>query len=622
MTDLFDPPAVGAGPSTTAIAEPELAGAPATAVTDASGLAVGVVDGSASTTTQTFQVVLDDRAVVQLDDLLCVTRRLADGRSVTHYGIVVEIRGSIEEATYPSDTVHVAVTRTLPGTTCRTADVRILRNDPEIWVPPDPGTPARSLGDAERRRALFRDQMSEALPLGLDRTNRPVWVDWSFMDGQKGGHMSISGISGVATKTSYALFVLHMLLETPAGRRLLGASAPTTRALVINVKSEDLLYIDRPNRRFAGDAEARAAWEALGVTDPGPFRQVHLHAPRRPSRGGAADPDTARTDGRVAAFGWTPFEFICEGLLDFCFADPGDARGGNQVSFVVQRVRAMLQRHAYPSASTPGGAAVVVDRLPEHAPRDPAARAPLGRDQGWEITSFDDLVDALDALLDPEHGNPAWLAGVQGNTAAAFLRRLYAAQPRLGHLVACGVTPVDTARGGVTVVDIHSLHDTAQRFVVGALLHRIFDAKQGQGRLPLQLVVLDELNRYAPRDGSSPIKDILVDIAARGRSMGVLLIGAQQSAGDVDGNITRNASVKVVGRLDAADSADYGFLSAELRQRATRILPGAMVLNQPVIPESLLVHYPFPPYATCQDEADMRPDAEQRSRIDSIITGV
>jgi hypothetical protein len=28
----------------------------------------------------------------------------------------------------------------------------------------------------------------------------------------------------------------------------------------------------------------------------------------------------------------------------------------------------------------------------------------------------------------------------------------------------------------------------------------------------------------------------------------VLLIGAQQSAGDVDGNITHNAAVKVVGR--------------------------------------------------------------------------
>jgi hypothetical protein len=82
-----------------------------------------------------------------------------------------------------------------------------------------------------------------------------------------------------------------------------------------------------------------------------------------------------------------------------------------------------------------------------------------------------------------------------------------------------------------------------------------------------------------------------------------------------------NAALKVVGRLDAGDTADYCFLSSELRQRATRILPGAMIVNQPVIPESLLVHYPFPPYATCQDEADMTPDDDQRARLDSIFDG-
>jgi hypothetical protein len=30
-------------------------------------------------------------------------------------------------------------------------------------------------------------------------------------------------------------------------------------------------------------------------------------------------------------------------------------------------------------------------------------------------------------------------------------------------------------------------------------------------------VVLDELNKYAPREGSSPIRDVLLDIAERGR---------------------------------------------------------------------------------------------------------
>src|SRR4029079_9989280 len=134
----------------------------------------------------------------------------------------------------------------------------------------------------------------------------------------------------------------------------------------------------------------------------------------------------------------------------------------------------------------------------------------------------------------------------QQGTCLAFLRRLYAQAPRLGHLVTTGVQPVRLAKA-VTVVDIHSLHDAAQRFVVGALLSRIFEEKQGKGREPLRFLVLDELNKYAPRIGKSPIKEVMREIAARGRSLGVLLIGAQQSAADVDPNITRNAALKIVG---------------------------------------------------------------------------
>ncbi len=45
--------------------------------------------------------------------------------------------------------------------------------------------------------------------------------------------------------------------------------------------------------------------------------------------------------------------------------------------------------------------------------------------------------------------------------------------------------------------------------------------------------MLDELNKYAPKDSSSPIKEYLVDIAERGRSMNIILIGAQQTASEI-----------------------------------------------------------------------------------------
>jgi hypothetical protein len=287
---------------------------------------------------------------------------------------------------------------------------------------------------------------------------------------------------------------------------------------------------------------------------------------------------------------------VRQGLLRFCFAEEEDTR--NQVGFVEQRVRLQLARWAYPLENQPGavvlcvppqGTSMVMSRVLEQR-RDPQPAT-----AGFAVRTFTDLVEFLADKVGNE--DLEWIAGTASGTCQAFLRRLYASMPRLGHLVTYGVNPVELEEA-VTVVDIHSLHDSAQRFVVGALLSRVFEEKQGSGREPLRFVVLDELNKYAPRTGRSPIKDVLVDIAARGRSLGVLLIGAQQSAADVDGNIIRNAALKVVGRLDAGETAEYRFLSPEIRERAARFLPGTMVLDQPLIPAPLPLRFPFPGFAT------------------------
>ena len=73
----------------------------------------------------------------------------------------------------------------------------------------------------------------------------------------------------------------------------------------------------------------------------------------------------------------------------------------------------------------------------------------------------------------------------------------------------------------MTVVDLHTLPDRAQRFVVGVTLRGEFARKERQGTArPLMFVMLDELNKYAPREGDSPIKQILLDVAERGGRWG------------------------------------------------------------------------------------------------------
>ena len=148
--------------------------------------------------------------------------------------------------------------------------------------------------------------------------------------------------------------------------------------------------------------------------------------------------------------------------------------------------------------------------------------------------------------------------------------------------------------------------------MVGALLDRIWGEKQGSGRLPLRFVVLDELNKYAPAQGFSPLKELLIDIAERGRSLGVLLIGAQQAASAVAQALPRNAALKVAGRLDASESDTYRFLTPALRERATRFMPGTMVASQPIVPEPIPIRFPFPPFATNPDEAAPDSAAQQQ----------
>jgi hypothetical protein len=214
----------------------------------------------------------------------------------------------------------------------------------------------------------------------------------------------------------------------------------------------------------------------------------------------------------------------------------------------------------------------------------------------------------LEEFLDPPDGEPdlRWSGRVQGGTVSAFMRRFHAAVVRLGHLIQPGESRrIDRAQAQVTVVALQSLHDLAQRFVVGALLSEAFKEKEGSGqRFPLSVVVLDELNKYAPREGQSPIKDMLIDIAQRGRSLGVLLVGAQQTASRVASEVLENAALRVTGRLDAAEAerAEYGWMLPSTRARARLLKPGTMVISQPSIPVPLVVDFPFPPWATRKEE--------------------
>jgi len=559
---------------------------------------VGRVLGSEHARTASFRVVVDDEEFLQLDDLVVVRTEVPKAGEVRTYGVVTEAEAVYEGARYESDTHRIAELGIMPAQKVRTAQVAVTRVDPEIWVSVDPGEEVvRAVGD-ERVRALYADQMERPLPVGLGRDGRPVHVDLDFFDGRKGGHMSIAGISGVATKTSFALFFLRVLTASPA---VVGEGAANLHVLVFNVKGEDLLWLDQPNRLFAQAEDAAEGWAAIGV-EPAPFPSVRFWAP--PRRGvPELVPDTGGRLEGIDVFAWTPREFIDLGLLEFCFTDANDAR--NQLPFIRERVQQQLQRFAVDVQGIPGAVGL---RDPREQPNGRWTTPMAAGQVGDVITDLASLVGALETFLDPDEAepDPAWTGRVQLSTVSAFLRRLHAASSRLGHLVRAGESRrIDRAAANVTVVAIQSLHEQAQRFVVGALLKETFQQKEQTGqRLPLSVIVLDELNKYAPREGTSPLKDMLIDIAQRGRSLGVLLVGAQQTASRVASEVLENASIRVTGRLDAAEAerAEYGWMLPSTRARARLLKPGTMVVSQPAVPVPLVVTFPFPPWATRREE--------------------
>ena len=164
---------------------------------------VGRVLGTDDATPLEFWVAVASGSVLQLDDVVALERALPEGELLRIYGVVTQVRARHEGAHFDSD-VFLIEEGVLPAEVSESAQVLATRFEPEVFVPPLPGTPVRRAVGAERSEALFFDGMERRLPAGLSRDDEPLYLNLDFLDGTRGAHVNISGISGVATKTSFA----------------------------------------------------------------------------------------------------------------------------------------------------------------------------------------------------------------------------------------------------------------------------------------------------------------------------------------------------------------------------------------------------------------------------------
>ena len=333
----------------------------------------------------------------------------------------------------------------------------VTRVEPEVFVPPLPGRDgARARGAERDAGAVLRRHGAPAARWASRATASRCSRTWTS-----------STARAARTSTSRASRAWRPRPPTPtlpppqpvhAAAR--SADAATTRtASIFNVKGEDLLFLDQPNRRLT-DA-ARGEYARLGLP-AGPVRDVQLLAPGA-ARARASGCPTPGAASRVSpSFFWT----LARVRVRAAAALPVRRRRGqpSQLSFVVDRVEPRL-----------AGGRSVADR----------ARRRWVAIEGRRVETFDELVDA-------DRGERRRRVGCgrgrRAGTVAAFERRLRGGRaprgppdPRRATWAAREHRAGLAAAPDSAVIDIHNLHDRAKRFVVGAVLKRMFEEKEPLG---------------------------------------------------------------------------------------------------------------------------------------------
>src|SRR5690606_5920722 len=153
---------------------------------------------------------------------LCVDRP----RPVTVYGIVVDGAAwtDVESVLHDYIGMEGQPAPEFPIPTerpeIRVYTAAVLRHEPEEPLQPVPGGPVYLAGDEDVRVALRMDAYAKpggtGIAVGLYTAGglqAPVYLDADFLLGPEAAHLNITGVSGLATKTSAVLFLLASIFE-------------------------------------------------------------------------------------------------------------------------------------------------------------------------------------------------------------------------------------------------------------------------------------------------------------------------------------------------------------------------------------------------------------------------
>lgn len=470
----------------------------------------------------------------------------------------------------------------------------VIGNSKNIFIPVQSGAKVYLATKEEIAQALGLDKIKNPLVCGYlemyensgskSKITLPVHLDSKFLIGPEGAHLNISGISGLAAKTSYSMFLMKSIqdkyLYMQEQKKL--EEEDSVAFVVFNVKGKDLLAIDEPND-YDGDNERREEvykqYESLGLSTY-PFKNVKYFYPyssKNKANSYVNKELFEKQKDTKKAFEYK-FEYekdICN--IDLMFSNIDDST--QTMSAIINQI----------IDGQNGFGSITTWQSFENKLSDLCQAGNTGKGSNSEISvmswrKFNRLIKKS------IHNNPLFNDVNESRGEVRLAEAIRKIQ-----------------RNDVYVIDIARLDSDMQAYVFGNTIRNLYDFQleekdYSDGKYPPSRVIIfiDELNKFASTDTpkDSPILRQILDIAERGRSLGVVLFAAEQFKSAIHSRISGNCSTFAYGRTNAIELAkgDYKYIPSVYKNMMTRLKQGEYIIQNPIFRSLLNIKFPEPIY--------------------------
>lgn len=501
------------------------------------------------------------------------------------YGVVDSISHVTDSASHLSSFISSdfgSVSDESQGNTDRLAfnyvKARIVGNTKNIYTPVLHGTNVETCDVKDIQAALGLNEVKNPLRCGyLEMYGQkvPVDINANFVVGPDGAHLNISGISGLACKTSYCMFLLNALQQKYTKMSKDDENKKDIAYVIFNVKGQDLLSIDQPSEILTN--EQRSIYKELEI-DPVPFKNVEYLYPYSNMDinhiQSFADPDTIidiqKAKGQFGIFKYT-YE-ACKDKLEYLFASEEEDTTSTMESVITYIENERAPFYGIKSWSS------FQEKLQEAVQaKDSPAR------QEIVLASWKKFKRIMDKVL----SDKVFADNITEQCKETVLSdNIKAIRPNQ-----------------VKVIDIARLDEKSQAFVFGDVmetLHEMMSAKNIPGMPDKIVVFVDELNKYASSDvpKNSPILKQLLEITERGRSLGLILFSVEQFRSAIHERVKGNCATAAFGRTNFVEVSkpDYRYVGDTYRGMMTRLSQGEYIISNPALRSLINIKFPCPTY--------------------------